>query len=80
MMGVAAQTIQKLAGHSSLSITERSMHLSSEETGKALRTVDARAIGNGAVTALQPGAVRKIPGFRIAPAEAHGNRTSAGHF
>ena len=57
MMGVAAQTIQKLAGHSSLSITERYMHLSPEHRGKAIRTLDGRALdgngnGNGTLTAL----------------------------
>ena len=57
MMGMAAQTIRKLAGHSSLSITERYMHLSPEHTGKAIRTLDSRELdgkgnGNGTPTAL----------------------------
>jgi site-specific recombinase XerD len=57
MMGVAAQTIRKLAGHSSLSITERYMHLSPEHTGKAIRALDGRALdgngnGNSTLTAL----------------------------
>lgn len=51
MMGVAAQTIQKLAGHSSLSVTERYMHLSPEHPGTAIRSLDRCLFRSGTVAA-----------------------------
>ena len=50
MLGVAAQTVQRLAGHSSLSITERYTHLSPEHAATAIGTLDRRQI-HGTLTA-----------------------------
>jgi integrase len=50
MLGVAAQVIQKLAGHSSLAVTERYMHLSPAHTGTAIRSLDGRS-ANGTIAA-----------------------------
>jgi integrase len=55
MLGVAAQVIQKLAGHSSLAVTERYMHLSPAHTGAAIRALDDRAV-NGTLTSPSSGA------------------------
>ncbi len=51
MLGVAAQTIQKLAGHSSLFVTERYTHLSPEHAGAAIRSLDRRSPSNGTLAA-----------------------------
>jgi len=46
MLGVAAQVIQKLAGHSSRSVTERYAHLSPAHAGVAIHALDGRAVNN----------------------------------
>lgn len=46
MQGVTAKAIQELAGHSSLSTTERYMHLTPDVTSAAIKKLDARPVGN----------------------------------
>jgi integrase len=59
MMGVPAQTIQKLAGHSSLAVTERYMRLSPEHIGDAIRSLDRRP-GNGTLAAPNSNATENV--------------------
>jgi integrase len=56
MLGVAAQTIQKLAGHSGLAVTERYMHLSPEHAGTAIRSLDRRSV-SGTIAAPKSGTI-----------------------
>jgi hypothetical protein len=56
MKGAPARTIQKLAGHESLSMTERYMHLSPSTMDSAIRLLEQRPIcGDISETAISQG-------------------------